>query len=373
MRTNSALIYPYSRRFAPLLRHIRSFNIYNVVSVVVPGRCFGAGLDASYLDEGEATGIVLTCDFDYWMNKCDTIIWASYPYYGNLALYHEVLQLMEKALTQKKNIVCFETLTNDKLKEYSETARVNNCEFIYCTNDLYSFLNEDIGMSWSKAISIPIISISSMAEDCLKLHTELEIYRELSERGYKVSAITSRTICELLGVHSFPRLFFTNTYNEIEKIELFNKYIQYIIRTDKPDVLIIGVPGGFIPFDDVHHMHYGITAYEIFAGIKPDYNIVNIWADYLNNNIVTDLVYICKYRYGIKLNSLGVSNISIYNDHSTIEREYQEMNIYRSDEVQKMIESGKNHISFSGGIYNLINQKSTQNLVDDIISALTEK
>lgn len=74
----------------------------------------------------------------------------------------------------------------------------------------------------------------------------------------------------------------------------------------------------YIPFNKQHNMHYGITAYEVLSIIKPDYTIVNVWADYVQAAILDDLVNICRYRYGIKINAIGVSNISIYNDHSTM-------------------------------------------------------
>lgn len=119
-------------------------------------------------------------------------------------------------------------------------------------------------------------------------------------------------------------------------------------------------------------MHYGITAYEVLSIIKPDYTIVNVWTDYLQEALLDDIVNICRYRYGIKVNAIGVSNMSIYNDHSSIERTHQEYNNYTLQYVDDKIAS--NGLNFFGGmkIYNVLKNESMERLADDAIEMLSE-
>lgn len=365
---NKAFIYPYSRSFAAYLRHIKHFNIFNIVAAVTPGKWANDNYDVGYIDDGENIGIPISLDYDHCLNECDTVIWANYDYYSNNDFYKTVLLRIKKAMAAGKNIVCFEQLSSEEENDLQNYAETNNIMFIYKPNnspfDCYSDLPDEI--------DVPIISVLGMTENCSKFDTELSIYRLLSDKGYKVSLISSKSNADLLGVQSFPSFMYSNNYNEIEKINLYSNFVKSIARHQQPDVILLGIPGGLIPFNKIHNMHYGITAYEIFSIIKPDYNIVNIWADYLSNTVIDDLINICKYRHGIKIDAIGISNISIFNDHSTIDREHQEYNIYNLQWVDDKIASyGFEHRS-GLKLYNIKKNTSMEKLVNDVIDTLSE-
>ena len=365
---NQAFIYPYSRCFSSYLRHIEHFDIYNIVAAVAPGKWIKDTCDAGYIDSGEKIDIPLSTDFEYWLNKCDTVIWANYEYYENYDFYETVLLRIKNAMTVGKNIVCFEELTSDDETTLREIAKSHNVTFVYKQSDS----NFDDCADLSEKNDVPVISVLGMAERCSKFDAELSLYRILCDKGYKVSLVSSKSNVELLGIQPFPSFMFSHHYSEIEKMNLFSNFVKNIIYHQRPDVIIIGIPGGIIPFNKQHNMHYGITAYEVLSIIKPDYTIVNVWADYVQAAILDDLVNICRYRYGIKINAIGVSNISIYNDHSTIERTHQEYNIYNLQYVDEKIAS--NGFTYFGGVkfYNILEKASMERLADDAIEMLSE-
>lgn len=365
---NLAYIYPYSRCFAPYLRHIEHFKLFNVVAAVTPGKWAKDKCDAGYIDSGEEIGIPLSTDFDFWLSKCDTIIWANYEYYENYDFFEAVLLRIKKAMSVGKNIVCFEELSSEDESDLRKIAEANNVMFVYKHGDS----DLDNCANISDKSNVPIISILSMAENCLKFDAELSFYRMLCDKGYKVALVSSKNNAELLGIHSFPSFMFSRHYSEMEKINLFSNYVKSITFYQRPDVIIIGIPGGMIPFNKIHDMHYGITAYEVLSIIKPDYTLVNVWMDYLSKTIIDDLVNICRYRYGIKMNAIGVSNTSIYNDHSTINRIHQEYNVYNLHSVDEAIASAEKVYRGGAKLYNIMKKTSMEKLVNDAIETLSE-
>ena len=50
-------------------------------------------------------------------------------------------------------------------------------------------------------------------------------------------------------------------YTEREKIIGFNKYVKMLYMLERPDVLVIGVPGGAFSFDEYFDNNFGITNY----------------------------------------------------------------------------------------------------------------
>lgn len=363
---NKTFIYPYSNSFSAYLNHIRSCQALSVLAAVIPGR-WGEGIgDAGYINDGEKIGIPVSCDVSRWLKECDTIIWANYEFYENDSFRQKVVDFMRKAVLNGKNIICFERLSIEEMQDFQLCAKRSGATFAHETDKNYIEYDKAL-----EEINIPVLTVLGMAENCSKFETELGIYRALTNRGYKVSLVSSKNNAELLGVKSFPSFMFSSNYGEIEKIKLFSSFIHQVIHEDNPDVIVLGVPGGLIPFNNLHNMHYGITAYEILSIIKPDYNIVNVWTDYLVDGVINDLLSICKYRHGIALNAIGVSNISIYNDHSTIGRKNLEYNVYDSKTVDKAItREMPNHIGLK--MINVLKQSSFEELADDIIYTLSE-
>ena len=361
------IVYPYSRSFAAYLRHINCNKLYNVTEAVIPGRWWKDNEDAGGIDGGEKIGIPIRYGFEDCLNQCDTVIWASYEYYDNKAFYDTVLSKIEKALELGKNIVCFEELTKKELQLFKEKAAANNCLFIYKENEKYP--GSDDGAQ--KPIDVPIITVTGLTEECSKFDTELNVYRALSAKGYRVLLISSKTNANLLNIYSFPSFMFSPKRSEMGKMRLLRSYIAHLQQKVSPDVIVLGVPGGLLPFYDQYDMHYGIIAYEVFSVLKTDYNVVNVWCDVLDSLIIDKIPDICRYRYGMNVNAIGVSNISLYLEGLQDEQSTLEYSVYDSDMVDKTI-AFTNKESNSLKMYNLVKNDSVDKLVDDIIISLSE-
>jgi peptide maturation system protein (TIGR04066 family) len=119
-------------------------------------------------------------------------------------------------------------------------------------------------------IDTPVIFVLGTGERTNKFEIQLALRENMMKMGYKASQVGTREYCELLGFHSFPRFMFGNGISEISKIASFNRFIKSLERDECPDVIIIGVPRGIMPFNNRLPNGYGILAYEVSQAVTPD-------------------------------------------------------------------------------------------------------
>ena len=180
-----------------------------------------------------------------------------------------------------KNILVSRKLSAEEFDKLEEIAKINSVKIIE-EKDIIGTLSEqsfeESGEGYAlKDIEIPIVMIAGAGENCNKFELELLIANKLKEFGYKVSIVTSRSHVNCLGVHSFPTFMFQSLKDENEKIIAYNNYIKYLSEIDKPDIFVLGVPGGILPITRRQPEHFGIFAFEVFNSVKPDYMIFNLY------------------------------------------------------------------------------------------------
>ena len=65
----SVIVYPYSKLFTPILRQLAYDRKFNIVSVIMPGKWYKDGIDASFVDEGSIIGIEVRNNFEEELNN----------------------------------------------------------------------------------------------------------------------------------------------------------------------------------------------------------------------------------------------------------------------------------------------------------------
>jgi peptide maturation system protein (TIGR04066 family) len=248
------------------------------------------------------------------------------------------------------------------LARYSADEYHVRFDYLFKENEKYSYNN----LQKSK-IRVPIITIGGLSENCCKFETQLVLRRFFLNHGYKISQIGSKQYCELLGFHSFPSFMFDKKYNEIEKINNLYNLIIDIQNRENPDVFIIGIPGGIMPLNKKYHINYGITAFEVYNAITPDFNILNLWCDNFNEKFIEEMKYVLKYKFNVTLDCTCISNICVNNDSIKNDNIYLEYNVYTKNKVNEIISNiDKNIHSF-----NVLDGKSQELLYDFIIQKLS--
>ena len=147
-------------------------------------------------------------------------------------------------------------------------------------------------------------------ERTCKFETQLVLRKFFKDQGYKVSQIGSRAYCELLGFHSIPTFMFEPRY-EMEKIYLFNQFIKKIELTEKPDVILIGIPGAIMSLNGSNATNCGITAYEISNAVSSDVALFCMYYSNWSTEYYKELQQVVKHKLGFDVQNFVLSNTKL--------------------------------------------------------------
>ncbi|WP_024834414.1 TIGR04066 family peptide maturation system protein [Ruminiclostridium josui] len=297
------LVYPFDNDFLATIKHNELISEYEISKLVSPNGWGFVGKDAGSTGKCKETGIKVEGNFKEALGDCDAVLFID----SHLKLDFEkiVYPKMLETIKEKKNILC-EIKVEDKIKkELAELASNNgvSCDFLG-DNEVWSSPEK----SEIYNVNTPVIFVLGVSERTSKFEIQLALRKRLIKEGYKVSQVGTKKYCELLGFHSMPSFMFGNNLSEPEKITLFNHYIKKMEKEEKPDVIIIGLPGGTMKFNNKYTCNYGITSYEISQAIIPDAAICSVlYADYkltYFENIFKSL----QYKLGFKVDCFNLSN-----------------------------------------------------------------
>lgn len=211
-----------------------------------------------------------------------------------------------------KSILVSRKLSEEELEKLEEIAKINSAKIIE-EEDIIGVLTEqsfeESGLGYAlKDIEIPTVMIAGAGENCNKFELELLVANKLKEKGYKVSVVASRSHMNCLGIHSFPTFMFDHVKSESEKIIAYNNYIKFLSEMDKPDIFILGVPGGILPITRRQPEHFGVSAFEVFNSVKPDYMIFNLYNVDVESKYLSEIKQLMRYRFDVEVDSFYISN-----------------------------------------------------------------
>lgn len=165
-----------------------------------------------------------------------------------------------------------------------------------------------------KEIEAPVVSVVGTGPNTQIFDVELQLYGEFKKAGHKISYISSRRAGRLLGAHCIPD-FMYDTRAEREKILLLNRFVYETAAAEKPDLILLGVPGEIMPLSRKHSLNFGIVSYEIFSAVTPDVSILGLYnLEYTDAFIEREKAY-CKYHLNMEPDIIFCSNVGIL-EHS---------------------------------------------------------
>ncbi len=360
------LIYPYNMEFAPVLRHKSLLTEYEISCLVSPNGWGFTGKDAGIADKGPDIGISVCADFEKSLDLCDTvmIVESHLPFSFEKYIFNKI----KLAIELKKNIICSLKLNEEAIKEISSMC---NCEGVYFKyfDDTLSVLPKEIVIENEsiEEINTPVILTVGIAEKTNKFEIQLALRDKIQKSGYKVSQIGTRSYCEMMGFHPFPSFMYGNSISDVNKVLMFNRYIKKIEKIEEPDIIIIGVPGGIMPFNREFTNKFGLLAFEISQAVVPDVVIASLlYEDYKHENFqeYTDLI---KYKLGFEVDFFNISNMQFDWTRARDEhvRSYTSYDYRFIDE--KIIHYDWNKIP----VLNILNNNDSDNIVKQTIQKLT--
>jgi len=367
----NVMVYPYDANFTPVLRcksFVDSYKIVGLSSLSGWGLC---GKDASYVDGGPKLNILVENKFEEYFNFCDTVIIAETDH--NIDYEKYIYPQIFAAISAGKNIICLKKL-DEKLNELEDYCKSKKVYFKNYGRNSVKYNDSPLNIRRERGlfdINTPVIGIVGISENTNKFSLQIEIKSHLEDMGYKVALVGSRAYCEFLGFNSFPYFMSDNSISEAEKIYFFNRYIKTIELVEKPDIIIIGVPGGIIPFNQKVNNNFGITAFEIFQSVTPDFSVVSIFHEMYTSEYFEKMFNNIKYRFGFEIDVFNLANKQI---------DWAEMNVLKPDNIRyftlsstfmdKRITECKSLTNIP--VYNILNTTDSYNLTQILVDRLVE-
>jgi peptide maturation system protein (TIGR04066 family) len=363
-RNERLLVYPYDIEFTPVLRHKDLLKGYEINALIAPNGWGMSGLDASCADCGNNIGIVISSDFDRALECCDTVLFNQSG--TGLDFKKPVYPRMIKSVQLKKNIICTLKLEPDVHKEMEYECEKNGVYFksfndYVCSNIPKSPESEEIFQ-----LDTPLIYVLGTTERTHKFEIQLTLREQLLQTGYKISQVGTRPYSEMLGFHSFPQFMFSCSIAESANVTLFNHFVKQIELNEKPDVIIVGIPGAIMPFNNKITNRFGILAYEASLGVKPDAAVLSVLDDDYKKEYFELMSKTVKYKFGFDIDCFNISNVQFDSNNSAFSRAM----VYTTLDSAFADKRIENFSAFNFSLYNILNKNSSSNMVNYLIDRL---
>lgn len=296
-----AAIFPYDYEFETVCKYADLMkNI--IIEKILSFQGWGiVGESVHFLDNDL---IVEDCLGNVEFNSCD-VLWI-------IESEHDVndeylIQISERFVTEGKDIVLSKKIEQSMFEKLFRVCEKKG-------RKLYSFVNQnrekclkdDVEVLYN--INTPIIAVYGMGEKTNKLEVQLELWKRLNEDGYNVFWISSGYEAPFFGGEHFPD-FMYGTYSEKQKILFYNHFLKWIEREQKPDIFLLGVPGGIMPVSKKQVGYFGISAFEVFNAVTPDFTVFTLYYGDTDQNYLQEIRKLAEYKFNAETDVFYLSNV----------------------------------------------------------------
>lgn len=74
------------------------------------------------------------------------------------------------------------------------------------------------------------------------------------------------------------------------------------------EIFVLGVPGGILPITRRQPEHFGVSAFEVFNSVKPDYMIFNLYNADVESKYLSEIKMLMRYRFDVDIDAFYISN-----------------------------------------------------------------
>lgn len=332
-------IYPYDYEMQPYLRYNSMIKSIKPVILLTPN---GWALENGQLC-GYKVQTVLSND-DY--QSLDAI-WITDSV--NHVQDKQIYEIAEEFLKHNKQILLSRHIQKETYDDLVQLVNTYSGELV---NLLQSEQCINFNTIPAKLYDIytPIIDIAGIGEKTDKFLLQLAVKDYLERQGYHTILVSSRDNSLYLdNVYSLP-VFMNGGIPPEYKIILYNHFIKKIEEEEKPEVIIIGIPGEIMPISKVQPGHFGIHAFQILNAVNPDFLIMSLYGNEISGKYVKELKQIMKYKFVANIDCFYLGNYA--QDVFTVNRsrpiEYFLIN--EKDKIQ-LRDNLKNELEYEEKIY----------------------
>jgi peptide maturation system protein (TIGR04066 family) len=248
-----------------------------------------------------------------------------------------------------------------------------NCLFENYNGDKLDNYNFDFQVSQEPSLQEiyePIVAVAGLWEDIDKFEVSLVLREKFLANGYSITQVGSRNCCELFGFHSFPIFMYDSTLDAVTKVIYFNRWVKQLSITEKPDVIIITIPGAVQNFSERFTKGFGVLPHLVFQAVVADFLVFCTMYNNSSTKFLDEVSTMCKYRYGSEVDCYHMSNLLFDLNASKERGKVIKSRVFRDMVTQALDEDLKdNEIP----IFNLLDSSSWDKLYDLVENKLSNE
>ena len=290
------LIYPFSEDKAELIRN-KNATSYDAI---IPTASKWMGIcerDVAFCDNKEQTGIVIKEPSEDLISTVDDIL-LLYDKNVDLSRYNSIF---EDAAKSEKHLII-----EDKL--YRMLDLKAKCSVLKRSDERKP---QNFNVDNLMNIPVPIIAIMGIGIRTDKFGTLISAKDKLEKDGYKVLAIGSKEYSELFGMESLPEFMFENISVD-KKVLRLNYHIYELYHEQRPDVILLEVPGEIMKVSPMSYEGCGELAYIASNALKIDVALLNLYYGEYTDTFIENMEKMMNYRFNIPTIYFGISNTICY-------------------------------------------------------------
>lgn len=349
------LVYPFCDEFAEFARCQEILAKYDRLLLVAPKSHGLEGEDASICDGGDWLDIVISSDFASGVKQADAVFFG---YAAEILPERGYLEKIRIALEHGKKVYITRNL-REYLGAFDGSEQV---EVLGYTQEIpEEELTEKL-----LPIPLPVIMVLGIGDHCNNFSIQLKLREHFQQQGYRVLGCGSKEYSGLFGVEALPQFLFDDRSGGM-KIRRFNSYLYHRVAKEKPDVVIIDIPGGIMQINPYKFSEFGETAFLISNAVKSDLNILSLYKQEYTQEFLEHLIQICKYRFNFQVNYINIANTNFnISPEDKLER-------YTTIPSRHITEEVLRELRYEDVIFfNALNADSRKEAYDKILSELED-
>lgn len=324
------LVYPFDKNTTPLIRYADLLDNFQVVSGVPMSGYFLEHKDTCELDGGLPTGFKLKASFIDEIRCCDVV-------------------LTDNSIAEKLHFLDF----GKEIINYEQNV----------LSDLDLHIMPNVLL---KEIPVPVIMVLGQGENCQKFEIQLGMRKALLQKGYKVSQFGTKTYSHLFGFNQLPTIIDIPSW---KKVFAYNQLFYETYIREKPDVIIIGVPGGIMPINSYEYSLFGETAFVLATAATPDIVFLSYYYADVNKEYLEMQRQYIRFRFGCDEIFFHASNTVFINNHIHKKIDYMTLKFQRViEKLYQLMDSLPEHLFnvFDSNLCDIVYKKVINELEENI-------
>lgn len=344
-------VFPYNKDVQTLIDNRKMITEYEIVAVISYREdCKRMKVLNQNSDIYYGTDLEKVCDMVDAILLCENVQEFELTGYYNkikIAANYEKEILISSILYRQIGLDKFD---NCKIHILDEDWPVQD----YCSSEIFD-------------IDIPIISILGMGENCDKFSLQLEVYKQFIEREYNVMLISSNSLGALLGVNPLPEFLFKEDISLVKKTINFNHMLYDLVNYKKPEIIILGYPGGVMPVNKFKNNFFSEIPIIISNSIESDAGIFStFFLSRVSNKLYTELKEILKIKFNVSVDDFCMAQQQYSTNREKRQIEYRFFN----DDIYTGQFPDIKDVDYN--IFSVLNKESISNIVDNFVGQLEE-